>query len=144
MKSTFVIVSAVILLTSCSSSAQKKEAKSKSSDIPSVVSDCFKKHFPNASNPDWEKEGTAFEAEFKNGDTETSIVIDINGEILETETEIETTDLPKAALSYIETNCKGRKIKEAAKIMTANGTINYEAEVNNKDFIFDANGLFIK
>jgi hypothetical protein len=41
-------------------------------------------------------------------------------------------------------NYPGTKVEEAAKIVKANGDINYEAEVHHKDVIFDANGKFIK
>ena len=39
---------------------------------------------------------------------------------------------------------KGKNIKEGAKITKADGTVNYEAEVNGTDVIFDASGKFIK
>lgn len=39
---------------------------------------------------------------------------------------------------------KGKTIKEGAKITTADGTVNYEAEVDGKDVIFDTNGKFLK
>ena len=47
-------------------------------------------------------------------------------------------------LQYIQKNHSGAKIKEASKITLADGTLHYEAEVNGRDLIFDANGNFIK
>jgi hypothetical protein len=40
----------------------------------------------------------------------------------------------------VEKNYKGATIKETAKSQKANGEINYEAEVNGKDLIFDSKG----
>ena len=72
-----------------------------------------------------------------------SAVIDKNGTIVETETDIPVTDLPNSQ-DYIKKNYPGTKIEEAARIVKANGEVNYEAEVHHKDVIFDANGKFIK
>lgn len=52
--------------------------------------------------------------------------------------------LPQNVQSYLKTHYKEAKVKEAAKIVKANGDINYEAKVNGKDVIFDDNGKFIK
>lgn len=143
MKRLFLTGTLAVAIAACSS-AQKTEKEGKDSKIPAAVQNAFKKQYPAISDVDWEQEGTNYEAEFENGEIETSVVMDASGTILETETEIETSALPKAILVYLETNYKGQKIKEAAKIVQSNGTINYETEVNKKDLIFDSNGTFIK
>jgi hypothetical protein len=143
MNKLFLTGTLVLSLAACSS-AQKSDKKQKESKVPLTVEEAFKKHYPSIQHVDWQKEGANYEAEFENGETETSVVMDINGQILETETEIETSDLPKVIFSYLETNYKGQKVKEAAKIVMGDGTIRYEAEVNKKDLIFDSNGVFIK
>lgn len=73
-----------------------------------------------------------------------SAVIDKSGTIMETETDIAVIELPQNVQSYLKTHYKGIKVKEAAKIVKANGEVNYEGEVNGKDVIFDKNGKFIK
>lgn len=73
-----------------------------------------------------------------------SVVIDKNGTIVETESDIPEIDLPKAAQDYMKKSYTGIKIEGAAKIVKANGDINYEAELHDKDILFDANGRFIK
>lgn len=143
MKRLFLTGTLALSLAACSS-AQKSEKKQKDSQIPVTVRDAFKKNYPNISDADWEKEGLNYEASFENNETETSVVLDASGRILETETEIEAATLPKAILDYLETNYKGQKVKEAAKIVLSDGTINYEAEINKKDLVFDSNGSFIK
>lgn len=143
MKRLFLTGTLAVSLAACSS-AQKTDKKQKESKIPVKVEEAFKKHYPSIQKVAWEKEGLNYEAEFENSETETSVVIDPSGKILETETEMETGSLPKAALDYVETNYKGQKVREAAKIVLGDGTIRYEAEVNKKDLIFDSNGAFIK
>lgn len=143
MQRLFLTSVIAISLASCSS-AQKTEKKGKTSEIPAAVQDAFKKQFPTVTDVDWEQEGADYEAEFENGKVETSVLITASGVIMETETVMEPSALPKAILDYLETNYKGQKVKEAAKIMLNDGSVNYEAEVNKKDLIFDNNGTFIK
>jgi uncharacterized membrane protein YkoI len=143
MKRLFLTGTLALSLAACSS-AQKTKKENSNSKIPAAVTAAFKQHYPTIKQVKWEKEGLNYEASFENNQTETSVVIDSNGKIWETETEIETTSLPKAALDYIQTHYKNGKVKEAAKLVQADGSINYEAEVTKKDLIFDANGLFIK
>lgn len=40
-------------------------------------------------------------------------------------------------------NLAGEKISEAEKVVHANGTITYEAEIGNTDYKFDSNGNFL-
>jgi len=114
------------------------------SKVPSSVQSAFNKNFPDIKDAKWEKEKGNYEANFKQNGQKMSALFDANGTWLETETDIAITALPKAATDYIEKNCKGEKIKEAAKLKMANGDNNYEAEVKGMDLIFDANGKFIK
>lgn len=143
MNKLFLTGTLALSLTACSS-AQKTEKEKKDPKIPVAVTDAFKQHYPGISDVDWEKEGLNYEAGFEANKTETSVVIDPTGKILETESQIEASELPKAISDYVQTNYKGQKIREAAKIALSDGTVNYEAEVNKKDLIFDNNGIFIK
>jgi hypothetical protein len=138
MKKTVIMLAAsVIALTAC---AQKV----KESDIPAIVKEAFKKQHSDAKEVKWEKEGANYEAEFEVGETEQSVLIDATGAILETEVEITVDALPAAAKEYVTKHYKGMKIKEAAKITDAKGTLTYEAEIKDKDLIFDSTGTFIK
>ena len=73
-----------------------------------------------------------------------SILMDAQGNIIETEVEIELNQLPKGVLEYVKANYKGQKVKEAAKITDAKGTLTYEAEIKGMDILFDSTGKFIK
>lgn len=120
--------------------AQGKQDK----EIPASVKSAFQKAYPGAKAVKWEKEGDNFEAEFEQGKTEQSVLLDAQGNILETETEIAVSELPKKASDYVTEHYKGQSVKEAAKITDAKGTVTYEAEIKGKDLIFDAAGTFLK
>ena len=67
-----------------------------------------------------------------------------NGSFAESEIDIKVSELPAIVLAYVKEHYNGKNIKEGAMITMADGTVNYEAEVNGKDVIFDAAGKFIK
>ena len=70
--------------------------------------------------------------------------MDAQGNSIETEVEIELTQLPKGILDYIKIHYAGKQGKEGAKITDAKGTVTYEVEIKGMDLIFDYNGKFIK
>ncbi len=113
------------------------------SKVPANVKASFAKAYPGITAK-WEKENGKYEVNFKKDGNTMSVLIETNGNITETETDIKTSDLPATVLAYVKEHYAGKKIKEAAKLVKADGSVNYEAEVNGKDVIFDANGKFIK
>lgn len=118
--------------------------KNSDNAVPAVVKSAMQKAYPNAEELEWEKENNNYEADFEIDDTDYSLLIDVSGNILETEIEIPVSELPAGAKDYVSKNYAGKKIKEAAKISDNKGVVTYEAEVNGKDLIFDNNGNFIK
>lgn len=111
--------------------------------VPQKVKDAFKQKY-SGIKCNWEKEGKQYEGNFKIKGVSMSVLYDSDGHLIETEEDIKITDLPVAVINYIKEKKKGYVIKEAAKITKASGTVNFEAEVNHKDLIFDAEGKFIK
>jgi hypothetical protein len=138
MKKPMFIVAGLLL--SLATYAQKI----KESAVPSIVKDAFKNTYKDAKDTEWEKEDGNFEVEFEIGETDQSIVYDPTGIIIEKEVEIKVKELPSAVGDYIANNYKDKKIKEATKISSASGSVSYEAEIKDKDLIFDENGRFIK
>ncbi|TWI81134.1 putative PepSY-like beta-lactamase-inhibitor [Lacibacter cauensis] len=120
--------------------AQKIQEK----DVPASVKTSFQKHYPSIKEVKWDKEGEKFEASFDLNKIDNSVLFDAQGNILEAEVEIELNQLPKGILEYVASNYKGQKVKEAAKITDARGTVTYEAEIKGLDLLFDSNGKFIK
>ena len=76
--------------------------------------------------------------------SEQSVLFDAQGDIIETEIEIEISELPNGILDYVKKNYKGQSVKEAAKITDTKGTLTYEVEIKGMDLLFASNGKFIK
>ncbi len=138
MKNSAILLAA--MLTVAFANAQKIQDK----DVPATVKTTFQKQYPDVKEVKWEKENENFEVEFELKETEYSVLLDASGNILETEVEISIDALPSNAKDYVSKNHSGQKIKEAAKITDAKGTVTYEAEIKGIDLIFDSNGNFIK
>ena len=139
MKNLIVVV--VLIFGIVTISAQtKKEVK-----VTEKAKACFAKHYPNVKEVKWGMEGkTEFEAEFKQNGEAISVVIDAEGNLKETETDISKSSLPKGVEEYVAKYHKGWKITEAAKIVDAKGNATFEAQISkgkvNKDLIFNKAG----
>lgn len=139
----YILLSVTVLFMAVTSThAQDKKEKS---DKPTTAAEAaFQKTFPGATKVKWEKEAGDYEVNFKSGKKEMSAIFTAAGVLKESEEEIEANMFPAAATAYIKEHYKGAKVKETAKITRPNGEVNYEAEVNDTDLIFDKDGKFIK
>ena len=138
MKKSAILLAAMFAVSFAN--AQKVSDK----EVPTAVKTTLQKNYPNAKEIKWEKENGNYEAEFEVEETDYSLLIDVSGNILETEIEIKVDALPANAKAYISKNYAGQKIKEATKITDNKGVVTYESEIKGKDLIFDSNGNFIK
>ncbi len=130
-----MIVAALVVTIASSAEAQKMKADK----VPAPVTNAFAKAYPSAKEVGWEKEKNGdYEVGFEQGKEEMSVVYNSQGKMLELETEMAIKDLPAA----VQTALKGKKIKEAAKIVKGGKTY-YEAEVGGKDLIFSADGKMV-
>ncbi len=111
--------------------------------VPAKVKAAFAKPHPGITAK-WEKENDVYEAGFKLGGKSISELYTAGGTMTESETDIKIAGLPSTVQGFVKSHYKGAGIKEAAKITKSDGTVNYEAEVNKTDLIFDANGKFLK
>ncbi len=134
------ILSLAVLMITLSASAQQV----KESEVHLQVKTAFKRAHTNLKKIKWEKEGENYEAEFESAGTEQSVLMNVAGTVLETETEIPLSELPLTAKEYVAKHYSGAKINEAARIVDAKGVVTYEAELKGKDLIFNAQGAFIK
>lgn len=118
-------------------------------DVPAAVKNAFTKAFPNVKNAKWSKEdANEFEAEFRAGKEEKSAVFDSNGTWINTETEIETNELPASVQSSIKKQYPGYKIREAEILETPNGVKSYEVEIKKggmkHEIVLSADGAITK
>ena len=139
MKKTSLFVVAMLASVTVINAQKVVEA-----DVPAAVKTEFKSLYAGVKEVKWEKEKSNYEANFHNGKTEMSVTIDGSGKLLETETTIASSSLPKGATDYITKNLAGKKIKEASQIKNASGKITFEAEVDGVDYTFDDKGNFVK
>jgi|GEM_PF-772795 len=109
-------------------------------NTPEAVKATIVRLYPTAKKLTFEKEKNDYEASFTDNGKAMSVVLDATGKVKETETEITASALPPAVRSYIAKRMPGKKIKEAAEIVDAQGVKTYEAEVGGKDLLFDSMG----
>ena len=113
--------------------------------IPDAVKTAFQTKFPNAKKVKWEKEKTnKFEASFKLDRKEVSALYLTDGKLIEVETEIFDTELPKPVSESLNKKYPNIKISEVSKIERSDNSIVYEAELKiggkKIDILFDEKG----
>jgi hypothetical protein len=124
MKNLIIVFIAVALATTAQ--AQKISADK----VPSVVTKVFNAKFPKAEKVKWEMENKKdFEANFKAGTAEQSATFTSQGKWIETETEIESSQLPQAVQQTVAKEFAGYKTKEASKVEKETNGNFYEVEV---------------
>lgn len=134
-----LILMVAIMLTTTITNAQNVKVTT----VPAPVKEAMKKLYPSAADIKWEKEKGNYEANFKTGTQEQSVVFDPSGVVLETEVEITERELPEAVKQYMAQHHKAEKIKETARITDAKGVVTYEVEIKGKDLLFDSNGKLL-
>ncbi len=144
MKKMNFLVLFILFSASAVVNAQVKD----STGAPVNVVKAFQTAHPQATDVAWDKEGLNYEADYKENGSSYSVVINNTGKILETESEIKTTDLPAGVIKYINDNYSGYTISGAAKIVDVKGNVKYEAEIkkgnSSKDVMFDKDGQPLK
>jgi hypothetical protein len=108
--------------------------------IPAAVSDLFTLLYPDAKSIEWQITGDRYKAEFKNNKMETMALIDAEGTLLQTCTEIKITALPEAALSLLADRFAEEKIDQAMITENAKGVITFTAIIDKVDYTFDTAG----
>jgi hypothetical protein len=114
------------------------------SEVPAAVKSTFQKAYPGAKSVIWGREAGNYEAEFKENNLDEAAVYDATGKLIQSEKQIDVTALPKAVTDKLATMVPGKTIKEASEIKNADGTVNYEADVNGMEYTFDASGKLLK
>jgi hypothetical protein len=112
------------------------------SKVPEAVKSVFNKAYSGAQGK-WIKEDGNYEVSFDKDAKKMTLVITPAGTLVQTEYAITASELPKAAVAYLDANAKGVKIKEMAHILKPNGEVEFEAEVKGKDILFDKDGKFL-
>ena len=138
MKKTVILIGILALIVGVNAQDLRE------ADVPAAVKTKFVSMYPNVTKVKWEMENLKYEAEFKENNVETSVLFEAAGTHVQTEVEIPVSSLPAGVNSYAAKNLAGKKISEAVQITNADGTVSYEAEIGGPDYLFDANGNFLK
>lgn len=142
MRSIFILTMAVLLF-GCSETDDNNDkdntttAATVSSNIPQLITTAMSTAYPQAQNVEWEKEDNRYEGTFKDNDMETTVIFNTDGSVYATEKEIDVATLPDVVKTAAAANGSA---KEAAMITLADGTIQYEVEVDNTAYTYNADG----
>jgi hypothetical protein len=136
MKSPLVLLTAMALILMACQSEPKV-------DTPKEVLDKFSQLYPTASDVTWEQEDSLYEAAFFTDTIEKSVAFYADGTVRVMETSLSVDLLPQAVKDYIAQQAGGQPITGANMIIFADGITQYEAEVGDKDYLFDATGAFL-
>jgi hypothetical protein len=124
-----IILFVLAFIASATSIAQKISADK----VPGEAREAFKKKFPSVVSTKWEKESeTEFEVSFKENKEEYSAKFDKTGKWLETEREMENTQLPAPVQATLKSEFAGFQIKEAEEVETSDLGKIYEVALKNK------------
>ena len=119
------------------------------SKVPAAVKAAFAKKFPGAVTAGWGKENAKeYEAAFKLNGKSASANFLTDGSWVETEMEINISELPAAVATAVKTKHPGATILKVYKIDNAKGDLTYEAEIKTgnkkQEMILKADGTIIK
>ena len=116
-------------------------------EIPLEIREDFDTRHANSEGVSWEQEGDVWEAEFMENGVEKEIVYDLDFNWIQTECEIPLSDVPNAAVDYINENYSGDTIDEAEAIQRAEGDF-VEVEIDDngqeRELLFDEAGNFVE
>ena len=114
------------------------------SAVPATVKTSFSSMYPHSQVEYWVKEEGNYAAEFDSEKKEMVLILRPDGKVVKLETRIHPSGLPAAAKDYIAKHYPGKKVTDCVTTSDPEGHRIYEAEVNERDLIFDSNGNFIK
>ena len=152
MKKLLILLSLAAIICSCHhghknhEGKENKEEKSKQEIvIPTAVNDAFAKQFAKGKDVEWSLEkADVYEAEFMLDKTGMSALFDTKGTLLETETSVMESDLPKIVKDSLAKGFAGYTLSEIEKI-EAKGVVSYEMEVKKAAVLsFDTKGKLLK
>ncbi|CCH03633.1 hypothetical protein FAES_pFAES01143 (plasmid) [Fibrella aestuarina BUZ 2] len=131
-------------LTTVSTPSSAMTVTRPADSTPAAVKATIARLYPTVKHVKYEKENGDYEAGFTHNGKSMSVLLDASGTVKETETEIPVSALPAAVREYVAKQMPGKKIKEAAEIVDAQGMKKFEAEVGGKDLLFDTTGKPLK
>lgn len=119
----------------------------RSSQVPSVVVNSFKKNFPQAVGAEWEMKKGLYEVEFDVKRMDYVLWFDAQGEIVKMKREMRSRDLPDAVRAEVKKQFKGYRLDDIEKLVKGGQTV-YKIELNSWrddfDIFVDENGQVVE
>ena len=138
MKKILIIVAAILTIGIANGQTRNEL------DVPVVVRTTFSSLYPNIILETWKNDNGNYRAEFNENKSTKCVTIDAKGNLMVTNTKIETSALPKAVCDYLTKKYSYKKISAAYKLTDSKGNVTYKAEVKKQLLVFDAEGTFVK
>ena len=114
-------------------------------DVPAALDEAFTILHSDLKLLYWEKVGENYKAYSKDGKNRGSLLFDADANLLETQTDIELSTLPKEVTAAAEKQVQGFKIRSAGKITNSKNKTQYEVRSDdNVTMVFDSAGKFIR
>jgi hypothetical protein len=113
-------------------------------DVPAKVSKAFEKSHPKISQVEWNQIGDTYKATYIADEKNMAVVYNTSGKKIETEKEINISQLPISVLKYVNDNFPGEVIKKKVLITDAKGRSSYELQVNQQDLAFNSQGKLLQ
>ena len=145
MKKTGQFLMAVILLTAVYDSANAQVRK-----LPAVVTEAFKKKYPDATNVEWHDKLTLFLASFDMNNERYDARFNNKGVWQNTESELETSELPAPIKDgYNKSKYAEWKINTITRIDLPGEKIQYrvqagKSDLQKKNLLFSNTGQLLK
>lgn len=121
---------------------------SRTTNVPKNISTKFLKLYPTVTKSLWDKEGNNYKVDFKKDGKEMSVVFNIKGKVVETETAIKKSELPFGVEKFVSDLYPEYKISESSKINKSTGEVLFATEITKgkiqKDLLFDENSKILK
>lgn len=112
-------------------------------EVPSNVTDKIKALYPNAEKVSWEMEDGFYEASFRNNKQETSVTLSSQAVLVRTEVELDKSVWPSFISSFLSTRSDSPKAEEVDMVTDIHGTVTYEVEAGDMEYILDAKGTLL-
>ncbi len=138
MKNALLLLS--FLFTTTWMNAQKLSQK----DVPPLVLEAFSKSHSDATELNWSKEGTNFQATYIAQNTAMASLYADSGKLIEYRSDVPTTSLPAEAQEFIKLNFTDSDAKEIQQVHDYAGVVTYRVKVRGQVYEFDAMGNTIK
>lgn len=115
----------------------------KPGQVPSIVENTFKSHFPHAMDVEWETLSDDYEVSFEMKNVDHDALLDSSGNLLKYKYEIDENTLPQSIKSFLEQEYPQEKWDDPEHIIDGNSEyfqLELDGFFNEKKLVLDKDG----